>query len=138
MKNQVKSASQSPSPDDITCRDLNGFILFGIPKVPGVNSRVRKAVRKEVYKHSFVKTADLTRSGNLVVSPNARSLRKSSMSFRSFKHAIKELIASATAYEIQRSHSVSRVADTPALSVSKPAYVNDKTRRAPAAVPAIS
>lgn len=138
MKNQVKSTSRMPRPDDIRCRDLKGFILFSIPRIDGINPGVLKAIRKEVHKHCHVKTAELTDSGNVLVVPHARNLRKSSMSYRSFKGAIKKLIIHAMIYEINRSRTAPRSGGIPALPTPKPAYVNDKTRKVPVAVPAIS
>ncbi len=142
MSTQVKSDIQSLSADSIIasicCTDLRGFILFSVPKVAGLNSRVLKAISKEIHKHGYVRSADPTDAGNVLVVPNARNLRKSSMSYRSFKAAIKKLIANSLVYEIHRSQAAPQAANHTLASAQKPVYVNDKTRRVPAVAPATS
>lgn len=138
MKSDIQSLSADSIIASIHCRDLKGFVLFSIPKVAGLNSKVLRAISKEVHKHGYVRSADLTDADNLLVAPNARNLRKSSMSYRSFKAAIKKLIASSLVYEIHRSQTAPQVTDHALASAQKPVYVNDKTRRVPAAVPAVS
>jgi hypothetical protein len=142
LSTQVKSDIQSLSADSIIasiqCRDLKGFVLFSIPKVANLNPRALKAISKEVRKHGYVKSADLTGSDNLLVAPNARNLRKGSMSYKGFKAAIKKLIANALVYEIHRSQTAALATRPTLTSPKKPGYVNDKTKRVPAVVPLTS
>jgi hypothetical protein len=104
-----------------------------------MTQKVLEAIASDVEKHGFVQTAQVTTTGNLLVVPKTRSLRKSPMSHKSFVQAIKNLIVQALNCRIKRqvhttqSHTKTKAKSGRSRSRKSP-YVN-KTRRGPAAVP---
>ena len=123
MSNQVKSNGMAPAINGIksSCRYLDGFALFEIPKVRGVDSQVVKSVARAVRKHKHVISVELTSLKNLLVVPDERNLRKSSMSYGGFEQEIEELIESTVRYKVA----------THASKKTKTDYVNDKSRTFP-------